>query len=52
MGADNALQGLIDVTPDLVTYLYIDYIDTPGPHSRAGAGLTRSAVGPSAVRRA
>ena len=40
MGADGmftSLQDLIDATPDLAGYLYND---TPGPHSRARAGLT------------
>jgi glycine cleavage system aminomethyltransferase T len=40
MGADarfKSLQALIDATPDLVSYLYND---TPGPHSRARAGLS------------
>ena len=40
MGADGtftSLQNLIDATPDLTDYLYND---TPGPHSRARAGLT------------
>jgi vanillate/3-O-methylgallate O-demethylase len=40
MGADGSftsLQDLIDATPDLVSYLYND---TPGPHSRARAGLS------------
>lgn len=40
MSADAAfvsLQKLIDATPDLVAYLYND---TPGPHSRARAGLS------------
>jgi vanillate/3-O-methylgallate O-demethylase len=32
-----SLQDLIDVTPDLAAYLYND---TPGPHSRARAGLS------------
>jgi vanillate/3-O-methylgallate O-demethylase len=39
MAADGkfaSLQDLIDATPDLVGYLYND---TPGPHSRARAGL-------------
>src|SRR6266536_1782159 len=40
MGADGtftSLQDLIDATPDFAAYLYND---TPGPHSRARAGLT------------
>jgi vanillate/3-O-methylgallate O-demethylase len=40
MGADGtftSLQDLIDATPDLTDYLYND---TPGPHSRARAGLS------------
>ena len=40
MGADasfKSLQALIDATPELVSYLYND---TPGPHSRARAGLS------------
>ncbi|HEX4832855.1 MAG TPA: hypothetical protein VH478_17365 [Trebonia sp.] len=36
-GAFASLQELIDATPDLAGYLYND---TPGPHSRARAGLT------------
>lgn len=32
-----SLQELIDATPGLVSYLYND---TPGPHSRARAGLS------------
>ena len=36
-GSITSLQDLIDATPDLVAHLYND---TPGPHSRARAGLS------------
>ena len=36
-GTFTSLQELIDATPDLAAYLYND---TPGPHSRARAGLS------------
>lgn len=36
-GRFTSLQELIDATPDLAAYLYND---TPGPHSRARAGLS------------
>jgi vanillate/3-O-methylgallate O-demethylase len=36
-GSSMSLQDLIDATPDLAAYLYND---TPGPHSRARAGLS------------
>jgi len=36
-GSFTSLQELIDATPDLTNYLYND---TPGPHSRARAGLS------------
>ncbi len=35
-GTFTSLQDLVDATPDLAAYLYHD---TPGPHSRARAGL-------------
>ena len=36
-GRFGSLQELIDATPELTSYLYND---TPGPHSRARAGLS------------